>query len=234
MADCYQRQARTPDMQAYSFDDRLAMLVEHEVSQRKSRQLGRLVRAAKMSETATLEEIDYIPTRPLDRSQINSLSSCDWIERNLNLLIIGPTGIGKTFVACAFGTEACRVKLSVAFRKVADLLEDIASAEADGSLSKLRTSLVKPRLLILDDLGIGSISASAAQFLLSVIDRRIKSGSLLITSQWSTEHWHDFFGDPTVADAILDRVVHCSYRLVMTGDSIRKQRARKRLETNAT
>jgi DNA replication protein DnaC len=229
MADGYQRQLSTPALQDASFDDRFGILVENEVAHRTSRKLKRLVSSARMPELATMEEVEMKASRGLEKATIGGLATCDWVRQNLNLLILGPTGVGKTFLACAFGTEACRRRMSVAFRKASDLLDDIANAEVDGSLSKLKSSLAKPELLILDDLGIGSISDNAAQFLLSLVDRRMRSTSLLITSQWPTDAWHGFFPDPTVADAILDRVVHASHRISISGESMRKQQARKKL-----
>lgn len=186
-----------------------------------------------MPELATIEELDMKASRGLEKPVITGLATCEWIRNHLNLLILGPTGVGKTFLACAFGTEACRRRLSVSFRKVSDLLDDIASSEIDGSLAKLKNSLSKPDLLILDDLGIGTISDGAAEFLLSVVDRRMRSTSLLITSQWPTEAWHEFFPDPTVADAILDRVVHAAHRVSISGESMRKQQGKKRLNKSS-
>lgn len=229
MAEAYQRQLSTPSLQEASFDDRFAMLVDLEVSHRTSRKLKRLVTRAHMPELATIEELEVKAGRGLEKATINSLSTCEWVRNHLNLLIVGPTGVGKTFLACAFGTEVCRQRMSVIFYKVSDLLDDVASAEVEGSLAKLKNNLSKPDLLILDDLGIGTISDSAAQFLLSVVDRRMRSTSLLITSQWPTDAWHGFFPDPTVADAILDRIVHSSHRITISGESMRKQQAKKRL-----
>lgn len=233
MTEAYQHQLETPSLQETSFDDRFAIIVETEVSHRTNRKLKRLVASAHMPELATIEEVEIKASRGLEKSTVNTLSTCEWVRNHLNLLILGPTGVGKTFLACAFGTEACRRRMSVVFRKVSDLLDDIATAEIDGSLAKLKNSLAKPELLILDDLGIGTISESAAQFLLSVIDRRMRSTSLLITSQWPTESWHSFFPDPTVADAILDRVVHAAHRISISGESMRKQQAKKRLGKTA-
>lgn len=226
--EAYKRQSETPSSHDLSFDQRLSILIDHEISQRTNRKLKRLVTSAKMPQLAALEEIDFITGRGLDRALVASLGQCDFIRQHLNLIIVGATGVGKTFLACAIGTEACRQRLSVSFRNVGDLLEDIAMAAADGSTSRLKQSLAKPDLLILDDLGIASINEDSAQFLLSIIDRRMRSSSLLITSQWPTEAWHGFFPNPTVADAILDRVVHAAHRVSMGGESMRKKQARGR------
>ena len=227
--EAYERMRENPGSDSLSFDERLSLLVDHEISQRTNRKLKRLVTSAKMPELATLEELDFSAGRGLDKAMIASLGQCDFIRHNLNLIIVGPTGVGKTFLACAIGTEACRQRLSVSFRNMSDLLEDIAMADADGSTSKLKQSLSKPDMLILDDLGIGTINELSAQFLLSIVDRRMRTSSLLITSQWPTDAWHGFFPNPTVADAILDRVVHASHRVSMGGESQRKKQARKRI-----
>lgn len=229
MADAYQRQLESSSLQCLSFDERLAMLVDHETSQRSGRKLKRLVASARMPELATIEEVEFGAARGLERSAVTTLAGCEFVRRNLNLVIVGPTGVGKTYLACAIGTEACRQRLSVLFRNTSELLDQIASADADGSTASLRASLVKPDLLILDDFGIGSISEHAAQVLLSIVDRRMRSSSLLITSQWPTDAWHGFFPNPTVADAILDRVVHSAHRVSMSGESMRKKQAKRRL-----
>ena len=229
LCEAYKRQSENPSSHDLSFDERLSILIDHEISQRTNRKLKRLVALAKMPELATLEELDFSAGRGLDKALVGSLGQCDFIRQHLNLIIVGPTGVGKTFLACAIGTEACRQRLSVSFRNVGDLLEDVAMADADGSTSRLKQNLAKPDLLILDDLGIASINEHAAQFLLSIVDRRMRSSSLLITSQWPTEAWHGFFPNPTVADAILDRVVHASHRVSMGGESMRKKQARKRI-----
>lgn len=228
-SEAYARQSEMPSMQSLSFDERLSLMIDHEISQRSNRKLKRLVTSAKMPELATLEEVDFSAKRGLDKGQLASLGHCDFIRQHLNLIVVGPTGVGKTFLACSIGTEACRQRLSVSFRNMSDLLEEIAMADADGSTSKLKQSLAKPDLLILDDFGMGTINERSAQFLLSIVDRRMRTSSLLITSQWPTDAWHGFFPNPTVADAVLDRVVHASHRILLTGESMRKRKAQKRI-----
>jgi len=226
MAEAYVQQSRQPKIHEIGFDDRLGLLVEHEVSARESKALTRLIKSANFPETASLEDIDYRAARGLDKAFMASLASCEWIRQQLNLIIIGATGVGKTWLACAFGNQACRMKMSVAFYRVSHLCEKIAMATLDGSLPKLKTELIKPKLLVLDDFGIGEISVQVSHVLLDIIDRRMRDGSILMTSQYPVEQWHSIFPDPTIADAILDRVVHQAHQLTLKGESMRKIRAR--------
>ncbi|MGJ7524874.1 IS21-like element helper ATPase IstB [Variovorax sp. GB1P17] len=230
MAQAYELQAEQPKLQQHTFDERFALLVDSEVAGRENRKLSQLVRVAALPDKAAFEEIDNRPTRGLDKALLSTLSSCGWIRRQQNLIVVGATGVGKTWLACAFGHQACRLKIPVAFYRTSDLYTAIGEAVHDGSLPKLKLTLSKPSLLILDDFGIGEMSASAAQVLLDVVDRRMRTGSLLITSQYPTDKWHSFFPDPTVADAVLDRVVHQAHRIQLKGESMRKLQGRKRLE----
>lgn len=230
MAEALSQQADNPQLQKLGFDDRLGMLIEHEWSDRENRKLKRLIRGADLPEAACLEDVDYRAARNLDKSFIGSLSTCEWIRRRQNLVIVGATGLGKTWLACAFATQACRLKLAAGFYRASDLFTDIAVATLDGSLPKLKIALGKPQLLVLDDFGIGNMTVQAAHVLLDVVDRRMRTGSLLITSQYPTDQWHGFFPDPTVADAVLDRVVHQAHRVQLKGESMRKLQAKKRLQ----
>jgi DNA replication protein DnaC len=229
MARAYELQLEQPTLHALGFDDRFGLIVEQTASQKESVKLQRLLKLARLPDTASLEQVDYRSNRGLDKSQVASLGTCEWIHREQNIIIVGATGVGKTWLACAFGMQACRVRLSTTFRKANALWEDIATAEIDGSLKALKAELVKPKLLIIDDLGIGSISSHAAMVLFDIVDRRMKSGSLLITSQYPVDKWHGFFPDPTVADALLDRITHQAHRLSLKGESMRKLRARDRM-----
>ena len=232
MADAYDMQLQQPKLHDVSFDDRFAMLVDYEASEREARKLKRLIRGAGMPEAASFEDVEYKVNRGLDKAQLASLASCDWIRRQQNLIIQGATGVGKTWLACAFGQQACRLKMPVLFYRASDLYGTINQSLLDGSLPALKLSLSKPSLLILDDLGLGEMNQHASQFLLDVIDRRMRTGSLLITTQYPNDQWHGFFPDPTVADAILDRVVHQSHRLSPKGESMRKTMARKKMQSS--
>lgn len=227
MAEAYDTQLQQPRLHEMSFDDRLALLVEHEASQRHGRKLKRLFRSAALPEAAALEDLDPKAQRGLDRAQIISLGSCDWIRRQQNLIIQGPTGVGKTWLACALAGQACRLDIPVFFSRASELYSSIRDRFHEGALPKLKLALAKPSLLVLDDFGIGEIDALSSQFLLELVDRRMRTGSLLITSQYSTEKWHAFFPDPTLADAVLDRIVHKSHRINLKGESMRKMMAKK-------
>jgi DNA replication protein DnaC len=229
MAQAYELQQEQPKLHQLAFDDRFGLLLEAETAARKSRKLNRLVRVASLPETAAFEDLDTRASRGLDKALLSSLASCSWIARRQNLMILGPTGVGKTWLASAFGQQACRLGMTAAFHRVSDLYGAISESVLDASLPKLKAALYKPSLLILDDFGIGEMTPVAAQVLLDVADRRMRSGSLLITSQYPSEKWHDFFPDPTIADAVLDRVVHQAHRLQLKGESMRKLRGRAAL-----
>lgn len=232
MASAYQHQDDQPTVHEMGFDERLGLMVEHEWGERENRKLKRLLRCAALPERASIEDIDYRASRGLDKPHIATLASCGWIRKNQHLVIVGPTGGGKTWLGCAFASQVCRLGMSALFYKAAELFSDIGQAALDGSLPKLKVQLTKPRLLIVDDLGIGEMSSQVAHVLLEIVDRRSRSGSLLITSQYPTEKWHGFFPDPTIADAVLDRVVHKAHRITVKGESMRKHQARKEMEND--
>lgn len=226
MADAYERQQERPRLHELGFDERFALLVEHEWLERDSRKLKRLLRTAGLPEAAALEDVDYRSSRGLEKAQLATLATCTWIRKQQNLAIVGPTGVGKTWLACAIAAQACRLRLQVSFQRASDLFNDIGTAALDGSLPKLKLQLAKPSLLVIDDFGIGEMSTQSAHVLLEIVDRRMRTGSLLITSQYPTDKWYGFFPDPTIADAVLDRVVHQAHRIIMKGESMRKLRGR--------
>lgn len=226
MAEAYERQLEQPKLHQIGFDERFGMLVESEASGRQTRKLKRLIASAGFPEQASLEDVDLRPGRGLDKNVIASLATCEWIKRHQNVILAGATGVGKSWLACALGQQACRQGLSTAFYRVIDLCDAVHEGMADGSLPTLKTRLMNVDLLILDDLGIGKVSQDLAQTLLQVEDRRMRTGSLIITSQFPVEKWHGLFPDATVADAILDRVVHVAHPIHLKGESMRKVRAR--------
>lgn len=218
-------QSQQPNIQRLSFEERLAMALDAEISDRESRRIERFKKAAKLRQgRACIEDIDFHPSRKLDQSLIMSLADCAWIERHQNLILTGATGTGKSWMGCAFGVQACRRNYLTYYTTATQLFEDLARAQMDGTLPKFRRMLVKTQLLILDDLGIGGIDNNLGPILLDIIDQQSQKGALLITSQYPTEKWYDLFNDPTIADAILDRIVHQAHFIKLHGDSLRKTR----------
>lgn len=204
------------------------MLVDQEHTYRDNRRLQRLLKAAKLRETACVEDIDYRAERGLDRAEIASLSLCNWIKHGHNLIVTGPTGSGKTWMACALATQACRLGMTVSFQRLPLLLEDLAVSHGDGSFRKRLGQLAKVDLLILDDFGLAALNAIERNDMLEIIESRSGAMATLITSQLPVDRWHDYLsgGNPTVADAILDRLVSGSQRLEIKGESMRKKRKR--------
>lgn len=225
MAEALDLQGERPAMLDLSFEDRLAMLVDIECQSRDTRRINRLLKSSKLKIKASPEDIDYRPDRGIDKRQLSSLFGCEWIERGQNLIVTGPTGAGKTWLTCALGHQAIRRGHVVAYHRLPRLLEDIEIAREDGSLPKLRAQMIKSKLLILDDWGVAKITARGRQDLLEVIDDRVGNLSLAITSQMPVAEWHACIGDPTIADAILDRIVHNAHRIELKGESMRKRLA---------
>ena len=207
------------------FEQRLAHLVDAEISQRDSQRFKRLMRNARLKIHAGPEAIDYNGNRGLDRLVIADLLTCAWVERQQNLIITGPTGTGKTWLACALAVQAARKGLAIGYRRVSRLLEDLEAARADGSLPKLRNQLAKLQLLILDDFGLTVMRSRGRADLLEVLDDRVGSGSTAVLGQMPVRQWHAFIDDPALADAILDRLIHSSHQLQLKGESMRKARA---------
>lgn len=212
-----------------SFEERFGLLVDHEVSYREDRRLAGLLKKARLRENACIEDVDYRSGRGLDKSEMASLTLGNWIRHGANLIITGPAGCGKTWLGCALGNQACRQGLSVMFQRLPLLLEDLAISHGDGSFRKRLNLLAKVDLLILDDLGMAVLNAVGRNDLLEVIEQRCGKRSTLITSQLPVDRWHDYLsgGNPTVADAILDRLVSGSNRITLSGESMRKRKSIK-------
>lgn len=222
MADALEQQREQPGTHDLAFDQRLSMLVDREVIHRENRRLSRLLKAARLRLNACIEDIDYRHRRGLEKAQMAALASCDFVRQSLNLCITGPTGSGKTWLACALGNQACRQGLSTRYLRLPRLLEQLRIAHGDGSYARLMNQLLKTDLLILDDWGLQKLTAAQRQDLMEVIEDRHGRRSTLIASQLPVEHWHDIIGEATLADAILDRLLHRAHRLNLNGESMRK------------
>lgn len=222
MVKMLEEQRSNVDLQALSFEDRLSMCVDAEIHDREDRRLKRILKAARLKVSACPEDVDFSARRGLDRQVFSMLTTCDWIHSCLNTLITGPTGTGKTWIACALGQQAARKGYSVIYKRLSRLLEEFEIAYADGSLSKVRAKLAKTDLIILDDWALAPMSDRGRHELLELIDDHLDLGSVLITSQLPVDQWYEYISEPTVADAILDRLVHRSHRIELRGESLRK------------
>jgi len=222
MATAFEEQQSNAAVTGLSFDERFSLLVDREQNWRENRRLTRLLREAKLkSSQACIEDIRYGGGRKLDRSLMAQLSSCQWIRSHQNLVLTGATGCGKTWLACAFGNAACRQGLSVIYVRTPRLFEELRIAHGDGSFGKRLAVLAKTDLLILDDWGLAPLNQVERNDLLEVLDDRVGARATLITSQLPSTHWHAYLNDPTLADAILDQVLHSAHKVTLTGESMR-------------
>jgi DNA replication protein DnaC len=228
MLEAFEQQLTQTATHELAFDERLALLLDRELLARDNRRLKRLLKAARLRIAgACVEDIDYRQARGLKRAQLAQLAGGQWIHQKHTLLITGPTGTGKTYLACALGNQACRLGLSTRYFRLSRLLEQIAIARGDGSYPRLMKQLAATELLILDDLAIAPLTASQRNDFMELIEDRHDLRSTLVASQLPVDHWHDYLADPTLADAILDRLLHNAHRLPLTGASMRKNEAPK-------
>ncbi|HGF1398177.1 TPA: IS21-like element helper ATPase IstB [Legionella pneumophila] len=221
-----EQQINTIESHKLSFEERFSLLIDREIMDRGNRRITDLLRRARLRHLACIEDIDYQHPRGLEKSKMAVLTSCDFIRHHQNLLITGPTGCGKSWLACAIGQQACRQRLSVRYIRMAKLLEELRISHADGTYIKLLNHLAKFELLILDDFGLDPLNRQDQLDLLELIEDRYQLKSTLITSQLPIKHWHEYIGEPTVADAVMDRLISQSHQLELklTGDSMRKDK----------
>ena len=226
MADAWTAQAKSPDLSSLDFDERFGMLVDAEFQTRDNRKLSKLLADAQFRyPQACVEDVDVSATRGLEKSLLRQLATCSWVNENLNVTITGKTGVGKSYLACAFGQAACRHRERVLYRRMPRLLDELALARADGTYARVLSKLAKTRVLILDDLGLGHLNEPQRHDLLEVMEDRYGRAATIVTSQLTRDKWHAWINDPSIADAILDRLVHNAYKIDLKGPSRRKERS---------
>jgi len=229
MADAFSAQLANPAMAELSFEERFSLLVEAQYAAMRDEALQQRLRRAGMRQTACLENLDLRTPRGLDRATIQALATGNWIRQHLNVLIVGPTGIGKSWISCALGNQAARDGVSVLYKRLSRLLDELAIARVAGRQARALTAIARVKLLILDDWAMIRLTAEQRRDLMEVIDDRHGRASTIIATQVPVERWHDMIGDPTYADAILDRLVHNAYHIDLRGPSIRPRAAKPEL-----
>ena len=224
MVKALEEQLQMTGLEELGFTERLGLLVDREMTDRENRRLKDRLAKARLRQSAAVEDVDLRTPRGLDRSQFLALCSCQWITQHLNVLITGPTGAGKSFLACALAQKACREGFTALYHRLPRLLSELATAKADGRYAKLLASLARTDVLVLDDWCLHPMTDSHRRDLLEILEDRYGSRSTLVTSQLPVTTWHDAIGDATLADAVLDRLVHNAYEIKLKGESRRKSK----------
>lgn len=233
MAKALSEQMALPNIDDLSFEERLGLLIDRETTEREDRRLQTRLRQAKLKQKACIEDIDFKQPRGLDKSLLLDLAQCQWIKKHLNLLITGPTGVGKTWVACALAQKACREGHTALYLRLPRLLQELPIAKGDGTYARLLARLAKVEVLILDDWGLSKLIAEQRRDLLEILEDRHDNRSTIVTSQLPLDQWHHIIGDPTLADAILDRLVHNAYKINLKGESMRKRKTKLTAHTGS-
>ena len=224
MLSALDEQMKMPDIENLSFEDRLGLLVDREMADRQNRRFNTRLAKAKLRQNACIEDIDFRHPRGLDKPLIMQLASGKWIKQAHNVIIIGPTGAGKTYLACALAHKACQLDYSAMYFRLPRLLQQLDIAKGDGRYAKMLKTFAKIQLLVIDDWGLKKLVKEQSHDLLEIFEDRHRLRSTLITSQLPVDHWHEIIGNPTLADAILDRLVHNAYRINLKGESMRKSK----------
>jgi DNA replication protein DnaC len=227
MAKALEEQRRLPDVAALAFEERLGLMVDREAIERQNKRLVTRLKFAGLRQNAVVEDVDMKTPRGLDKPLFAKLAAGDWIDQHQNLIVIGPTGVGKSWIACALAHTACRNDRSVLYHRVPRLFDALALSRGDGRHARLLKAIARVELLILDDWGLASLTPDQGRDLLEIVDDRYGRGSTIVTSQLPVEQWHEAIANPTIADAILDRLVHNANRLTLKGDSLRKTAAKR-------
>ncbi|MDQ6971562.1 MAG: IS21-like element helper ATPase IstB [Mariprofundaceae bacterium] len=232
MVKALSEQLNMPDIESMDFMARLGLMVDRETTERANRRLQTRLKKAKLRQQACFEDIDFRTPRGLDKKLILALASCDWIKKANNILITGATGTGKSYLACALAHKACLEGYTTRYLRLPRLMEAITISRADGSYGKLMLDLARTDLIILDDWGLAAMSKPQRHDLLEILEDRHGLKATLVTSQLPVEAWHEYIGDPTLADAILDRLVHSAYKINLKGESMRKKNAALTMKNN--
>jgi DNA replication protein DnaC len=225
MLSALEEQMKMPDAEKLSFEERFGLLIDREMTERQNRRFNTRLRKAKLRQNACIEDIDFRHQRGLHKSSMMQLASGQWIKEAHNVLIIGPTGVGKTYLACALAHKACQLDYSALYWRLPRLLQELEIAKGDGRYAKLLKSVAKTHLLVIDDWGLKKLIKEQSHDLLEIFEDRDRLRSTLITSQLPVDHWHEIIDNPTLADAILDRLVHNAYRINLKGESMRKKKS---------
>ena len=233
IADAFKEQLLQPDMYDLPFEERFALLVDRQWTWKEDRRMKRLLRNAKLKINGCIEDIDFRTPRGMDKSVVLRLANCDWIKSAQNIIITGPTGVGKTYLACAIANRACRMGYSAFYIRVPRLFQELAMARGDGSYPKTMKKLLKANVLIIDDLGLAPMSATERRDLLEVVEDRHGLASAIVATQLPIINWHENILDPTIADAILDRLIHNAHKINLKGESMRKLRSSLTKEKNS-
>jgi len=227
MANAFRTQLETTDAQQLSFEERFGLLVDQQFLWRENRALEYRLRAAKLKQKATIEDINYQHPRGLDRKLLRSLASCEWVKQKHNLVLLGPTGIGKSWIGCALAHKACRDGFTALHKRSSELFRELAVAHADGTIGRMFQRLSQIDVLLVDDFAMAPLKDSERRDFLEICDDRYQRRSMILTSQMPITHWHEQIGDATTADSILDRLLHNAYRIDLNGESVRKVLGRK-------
>ena len=225
MTRAFEEQLASSEYDELTFEERFGIIVDRERTEQENRRLQFRLKTAKLRHQACIEDIDYRHPRGLDKSLMTSLYTCQWIKDHLNILITGPTGVGKSFIACALGHRACLLGYKVLYLRAPRLFQDLTLARGDGRYNKLMNSISKTHLIVIDDWGLASLTDHEQRDLLEILEDRYNIHSTIIAGQVPVDHWHELMENPTVSDAILDRLIHNAYKINLKGDSMRKTKS---------